>query len=92
MIELYDRSGRSLMGRCDGCHKRVIWLRHEASGKSAPVDPEIDQGGNVVVDLAAGTYSVLGPSKRAEAAGRGVELHMPHHATCPRAGRFRRRA
>jgi hypothetical protein len=51
----------------------ILWLKHERTGKVAPIDARVYADGNVVVDLAAGTYGIVAPPQ---------EAHKNHWATC----------
>lgn len=70
---------------CRSCNAEVVWLVHERTGKRAPIDAAPADGGNVAVDLEAGTYRIV--RKRDELAAGG--LHTNHFATCEQAARWR---
>lgn len=74
--------------RCRSCGDPVIWLKNTRTGKRAPIDAEPDPAGNIVTFPDDGTYTVLGPSERAEATAEGVALRTNHFATCPQAGQW----
>jgi hypothetical protein len=59
---------------CRTCGAGVLWLKHERTGKVAPIDARVYADGNVVVDLDAGTYRIVAPQ----------EAHKNHLATCGR--------
>ncbi len=51
---------------CEACEAPVYDLAHERTGKPAPIDAmPVAHGGNVRIDLAAGTYHVLTKAERA---------------------------
>lgn len=67
-------------------------LKHERTGHLAPIDAQpLAHGGNIVVDLEAGTYRVLDAKERqahyAQSPRSG--LYRSHFATCPNAPAFR---
>jgi hypothetical protein len=65
--------------RCRSCGALILWLRHEESGKTAPVDAEQNPLGNILVNRDAGTYRIV------PAAARDANrdwLHTNHFATC----------
>lgn len=70
---------------CRGCHARVLWRRHESTGRLAPLDAEPSKDGNVVV-LDAERYRVL-PAGQGSG---GQPRYTNHWATCtnpPKKGR-----
>jgi hypothetical protein len=66
--------------RCRSCNAPVLWLRHEETGKTAPIDAAQDrERGNILINMDAGTYHIV------PASGRDAErdwLHTNHFATC----------
>lgn len=60
-------------GVCRRCGAPIVWLTHEGTGKPAPIDTEPSRIGNIVADLAAGTYRVEKPT---------AGLRLNHFATC----------
>lgn len=79
------------LGRCRDkrCNEPVWWLRHTKTGKWAPIDMEPRRGGNVIVDVRNGTYSIVPKLERD--ANPETELHTNHFFTCPFADRFAKR-
>ena len=73
-------------GRCRSCGAPVIWVT-TSEGKSMPVDPDIEHGGNVYLQAMGNgeIYAVVGKPS-AEERGR-----LSHFATCPHAEKWRRR-
>ena len=69
--------------KCRGCGADVVWARHFTTGRSAPIDPEPVDGGNVALWPDDAVYSI--PKKGALSG----PLRTSHFATCPQAGRFR---
>lgn len=75
------------------CGERCTMVPSESTGKLAPIEDRLDDGGNVVLIQATDnsanyTYRALGtPEARAANAGR---LRFPHWARCRDADRFRR--
>lgn len=70
--------------RCHSCGADVYRLRHVTSGKEAPIDVIPMSGGNVVIDVAGGIYSM----RRVD---RAVLAHTSHFATCPQADQWRKK-
>jgi hypothetical protein len=61
-----------------GCRAQVLWLRHETTGKSAPIDPEPVEGGNIAI-VGEGEHRMY----RIVPAGERVgPLHLNHWVTC----------
>jgi hypothetical protein len=79
------------MSACRACKAPLLWARTEATGKGIPLDAESHPDGNVVFvrEGARDVARVLGPLEVA-ALDPDVERFMPHHATCPNVGEFRR--
>ncbi|OLT46524.1 hypothetical protein BJF85_16665 [Saccharomonospora sp. CUA-673] len=78
--------------RCRSCNGRIVWAR-TADGERMPVDDTPARGGNVLLML-QGVQLVAGVLGKADATRRragGIELYVPHFATCPNADRHRRR-
>lgn len=75
--------------QCKSCGRSILWLKHERTGKVAPIDQMATAEGNILIDEERGTYRILTThTERAEYIGR---LHMPHFATCPFAARHKRK-
>ncbi len=81
--------------RCRSCGAPIIWARTEA-GKPMPVDADPIDGGNVLL-VATGTATPIARSHPAvdpRIDGLAVEAaprHTSHFATCPQAGKWRRK-
>lgn len=73
---------------CRSCGARVVWARHFTTGKSAPIDVEPVDGGNVALwpddDTGDAVYSI---PKNGALSG---PLRTSHFATCPNAEQWRR--
>lgn len=68
-------------GNCRSCGAAVVWGRH-ASGKWAPFDAECTEAGDwLLMENGEAVHRKGGP-----AMGR-----VPHHATCPQAGAWRKK-
>lgn len=67
---------------CRGCGQTIVWAMTEA-GKRMPLDIEPNPDGNMTLILAG----VLVARK----AQLDETRYMPHHATCPEVGQFRKR-
>lgn len=78
----------SNVSRCRWCRADVIWLKHPGTGKLAPIDLHPAPGGNIVVNRAAGTYTVVVPNDLAlfDVTKTDVDaqpnLHFNHWVTC----------
>lgn len=72
---------------CRSCDVMVLDLRHERTGRHAPIEVEPVQGGNIAIDLEAGTYRLLLLSDIRVPGPR----YRNHFAACPEALRFRGR-
>lgn len=76
------------MSRCRGCGAEIEWVRMK-SGKTMPVDLEpvfVAEGGNQVFVTDEGE-TITGS---AAAENTGEVGFIPHWATCPAAGQFRK--
>lgn len=83
---------------CKGCLKPIFWVKTE-KGRNIPLDKEPVEGGRVIVrmgpEMGKATAhietaeEIAARLKCPEPAGRVA--YMPHHATCPKAGQFRKR-
>lgn len=71
---------------CSACGGQTYMLRHERTGKFAPIDRDPSPLGNVIVNE-DGTYRL---KTKDNPAPEGAPLHTSHFATCPQASRFRR--
>lgn len=83
------RRGRGrLTGSCRWCGQDVLWLTHPGTGKSAPIEPSKQPGGNIAADLQAGTYQVLTGADRDAADATFTDLdaqpslRVPHRVVC----------
>jgi len=76
---------------CRSCQAPVLWLDHETTGTSTPVDaePHPHVFGNIVVDAAAGTYRVVAGDERQAMIERGDPLHLNHFVTCPQSAAWK---
>ena len=87
MTHQYDMPG---VKHCRSCGAAIYWLKHQTTGKVAPIDAFSDPAGNIVVALSAGVYW-LAPKERLEAMrAEGAPLHTNHFQTCPAAGAWKR--
>lgn len=64
---------------CRSCGEPIYWLRHETTGKTAPVDLAQSAGGNLLINLDASTYRNVPASERE---AHKDWLHTNHFATC----------
>lgn len=77
---------------CRSCSAPVYDLRHITTGKLAPIEVGLSPGGNVAIDLEAGTYRVLSGLELAAARGAGSELRVNHFVSCPSAAAWHKRS
>lgn len=69
---------------CRGCGARIIWMP-TAKGKAMPVDAKPNPDGNMILRNGALLFGAT-----AEHLRDGEQLRMPHWATCPQSGKFKR--
>jgi hypothetical protein len=70
----------SIPSRCGSCGAPVLWARTE-TGKAIPLDAVPTERGNLVLaDGVVHVARILGHSPQ----------YVPHFATCPHAGQWRR--
>lgn len=77
---------------CRGCRRPIIWAR-TVNGKLQPLDRDPNSDGNVVAtgkkhEDGRMIVETLGPLELAADDGR--TRYMPHHATCPKADRYKK--
>jgi hypothetical protein len=65
-------------GQCGSCGEPVYWLKHQRTGKPAPIEIKTDPKGNIAADLMFGVYFM--PSNRASFPDG---LHLNHFVHCP---------
>lgn len=82
------RGWASIAQPCAGkdCGAQIVWAK-TVKGKLMPVDLEPSPDGNVELAFEDGRMVARVHAQPI----LGVELRMPHHATCPNAADFRRR-
>lgn len=87
-----SHTGPSRVGRCRWCGVDVYWLKYPSTGKLAPIDLAPAPGGNIVIDLAEGTYAIvpkddltLFDATKAAGDDAAATLHWNHWATCTNA-------
>jgi hypothetical protein len=76
---------------CRSCRRPVMMLRHERTGRSAPIDRDPVPDGPIIVNREACTYRVLTKADRTDPALGDVARHTNHFQTCPNAKRWKRR-
>lgn len=80
------------MTRCRSCDAEIIWAT-SSTGKAMPLNAKADPFGNVRVygrpDALSAT--VLAGEQLEAARTDGARLYMPHHATCPHGGDWRKK-
>jgi hypothetical protein len=75
---------------CGSCGVEVVFLEHVRTLRVAPIELSSDPGGNIGIDLLAGTYMVLNKVQLEDARRAGKKLHLNHFASCPQAGSWHR--
>jgi len=77
---------------CRSCQVEVYDLLYLRTGKTAPIEVRPSANGNVLIDLEAGTYSIV-TGEALALAGRGqAELHVNHYVSCPQAAAWHARS
>ena len=71
------------MAFCKSCGARFDWYKTEA-GKFMPVEPDPQPDGTVAIDVVRNIASV-------EPAGSKPTMYRVHWATCPGAGKHRKK-
>lgn len=81
--------GRGRYGTCRWCGAQVLWLTSTSTAKPAPIDPAPTPDGNIEINMAAGTYSVVGAFTRPvptledpDPPDPPVTRRLNHWATC----------
>jgi hypothetical protein len=86
------------VGTCRGCGARMLWCV-TINGNPQPFDVEPVDGGEFVLlsrhhvgdgSPLALAVTHLDDDARGQLPNAVVARHMPHHATCPEAGQFRK--
>lgn len=92
----HDDHHRALVATCTGCGATVFWKRHHATDKAAPVNPDVDPTGNVVLDgdhyrvLTKKEIAALDTPTLLDMGDPEVRRYTLHFATCPASNQFRR--
>ncbi len=71
---------------CGSCGVLVYDLIHEGTRRPAPIEVDPSPEGNIAIDLAAGTYRVVGLDMRRRLE---AQRHLNHFASCAFAKRYR---
>lgn len=81
--------------QCEKCGKEIIFLKHEKSGKLAPIEVEPQPEGRFEVDWDSNSYrTIAGKSKDGSLFSQrrhGESYYENHYVTCPEAQFFRDR-
>jgi len=72
------------MSQCRGCGAQIIWAITEKNGKKVPLDAKPERRYIVQSRLSSTDSREQTPLVRI------LETYMPHFATCPKAGNFRK--
>lgn len=67
---------------CRSCGARIYWLKHEVTGKAAPIDAETRDCGNVEIDLERGIYRIVPVT--------GRPAYTNHFMICPQQASWRK--
>lgn len=80
------------MSRCRSCAAEVVWATSQ-TGNAMPLNAKPDPFGNVKTYGRPGELSavVLAGSELEDARAAGLDLYMPHHATCPQGPAWRKK-
>ena len=82
--------------RCERCGKDVIFLKHEKTGKLAPMEVEPRPDGRFAINWEDNSYrTVAGTSKdgtQFSQRRQGRDYHENHYTICPDAQFFRDRS
>lgn len=78
-----------VLGRCRSCPQQIRWAI-TAKGKRIPLDPDPFDDGNVTLELVAGVWHATVHGDPASIPA-DAKRFISHFATCPNAGRHRRR-
>lgn len=70
---------------CHSCGAPIVWVHTEA-GKRMPIDPEPVDGGNLILDRRDGPRVTVATEGNLPPCG-----YVSHFATCPQAGKWRKR-
>ncbi len=77
----------SKLSNCRSCGASIIWARHHASGKAAPIDSVPSPNGNIALDQHSDHYRILTGEDRATST---EPLHTNHFVTCPNAAKHKK--
>jgi hypothetical protein len=69
---------------CGSCGEPVYWLKHDGTGRPAPIEVKTDPKGNVAISSTC--YHIVPADLRAKFSG----LHLNHFAHCPQAATWKR--
>jgi len=75
---------------CGSCGAPIWWLKHERTGKPAPIDFYHNQEGNIIIALELGVYAVAPKAQAEEMRRAGEPLHTNHFMTCPQSKTWRK--
>lgn len=92
----YQAQANPRSGTCRAmtCRAPLLFAETAANGRRIPLDPTPNPAGNVRLELRPhrplDLAHTLNKADAAQARAAGVELYMPHHATCPARKAFKR--
>ena len=77
----------ALYSQCGSCGEPIYWLKHQRTGKAAPIEVKVTPAGNILTDVVRGTYCI---ANAAEKLSYPEWLHLNHFASCPQAKTWKR--
>lgn len=81
------------LAECEACKAHMLWAL-TPSGAKQPIDYRPSENGNVLLLQPSGLGELLAIVLTGDtlnrARARGMDLRLPHHASCPNADEFRR--
>ena len=84
MVVMMDNraAGSVEVSECGSCGAPVLWLKHERTGRAAPINTGFSENGNILIHRTARTYRIVPSDERVIYRGW---LHTSHFVTCPQA-------
>jgi hypothetical protein len=77
---------------CRDCGKEIIWLKHDKTGKSAPIERDRSKLGNIVISEEQGLYRIATEAEYDKhLLADSPILRLNHFASCPNAKEFRKK-
>lgn len=73
--------------KCQYCETMIRMMKHEKTGRPAPIEVDENEGGNVLLNP-DGTYHIVGKTEQIDPA---IPLYLNHYAACPGAREARQK-